>query len=230
MAKRIAQMIEQQVHFWKMNHPVEEKLLHKGKSFPVITISREYGAQGKEIASQLEQKIGFKVWDKEILDVISERLGSNSEFLEYLDENRQNAIDDAIFGFMNHKSTNLNYLIYLVKAIQAIAKYGNAVIMGRGANFILKGKNTFDVRVVAPFSARVAHIAETENVDKDEARILVFKKEQARQEFTEHNFSHDSANPVEYDLVINSHTMGIDAACDLIVAGYESKMGGGIEG
>ena len=225
MAKRVAQMIEEQVHFWKMNHPTNEKLLQKGKTMPVITISREFGAQGKEIAARLEQLTGFKVWDKEILEIIGERLGQNSQYFENLDEHRQNAIEDAIFGFMNQKGTNLNYVIYLVKAIQAIARYGNAIIVGRGGNFILKEKKTFDVRIVAPFAARIEHISSTEDISKDEARILVFKKEQGRTQFSKLNFNHDSENPVEYDMVINSQSMGIEAACELIITGYEAKMG-----
>lgn len=225
MAKRIQQMIDEQVHYWKMNHPIEDKLQHKGQKLPIITISREFGAGGLEIASHLEEMIGFKKWDKELLDVISERLGQKKEYLESLDETRLNAIEDAIFGFMNHKSTNLNYLIYLVRAIQAIEKHGNAIIVGRGANFICQDKTTFNVRIVAPQAARVNHIAKKEGLTREQARNLVQKKEIERKDFTRRNFNHDTSSPVEYDLVINSATIGIKNACMLIIKGYELKLG-----
>ena len=229
MAKRVAQMIDEQVHKWKLNHPECDNLQAEGNPLPVITISREYGAQGKEVAAMLQELIGFKVWDKEILNVISERLQSSSEVMEKLDEQRQNAIEDTIFGFLNNKNTNLNYLIYLVKAVEEINRLGNAIIIGRGANFILKKRKSFNVRLVAPFSNRVAHIAESDGIGKDEARVIVFKKEQARMEFTEHNFNHDSSNSLEYDLVINLQSLSLEAACELIITGYQAKMGINLE-
>lgn len=217
-------MIEEQVHFWKLSNSTEDKPYYK-HPLPIITISREFGARGLEIATRLEQLIGFKVWDKDLLEVISERLGSNTNFLADLDERRQNAIEDAIFGFMNHKGTNLNYLLYLVRAIHAIEKFGNAIIVGRGGNFICRNKKTFNVRIVAPFADRVNHIAQKEGLSKEEARIVVKNEERARSEFTLRNFNHDTSKPTEYDLVINSATMGVEGACEVIIKGYEQKIG-----
>lgn len=67
MAKRVAQMIEDQVHFWRMSHPVEHKLQHKGQNLPVITISREFGARGAAIARILEKNWDSKFGTKRFL-------------------------------------------------------------------------------------------------------------------------------------------------------------------
>ena len=225
MAKRVAQMIEDQVHFWRMNHPVEHKLQHKGQNLPVITISREFGARGAAIARILEKRLGFKVWDKEILKIISEKLGSDVDYIKSLDEATQSAIEDTIFGFLNRKSTNLNYSLYLVRAIQAIEKYGNAIIVGRGANYVCSSKKTFNVRVVAPLSMRVDRISTIENISKEEARALVKTKDEERARFTHHNFNQEINSPIGYDVVLNSGTLSLDSIAELIIAGYQQKIG-----
>ncbi|MCG8372985.1 MAG: cytidylate kinase-like family protein [Balneolales bacterium] len=225
MAKRVAQMIEDQVRFWRINHPIEHKLQHKGQNLPVITISREFGAQGAAIARILEKRLGFKVWDKEILEVISKKLGSDVDYIKSLDEHTQNAVEDTIFGFLNRKSTNLNYSIYLIRALQAIEKYGNAIIVGRGGNFICQNRKTFNVRVVAPLTARINHIAGKEGISIEEARAIICTKDEERARFTEHNFNKNIDAPEHYDLVINSDTLGLESASELIIIGYQEKIG-----
>lgn len=225
MAKRVAQMIEDQVHFWRMSHPIEHKLQHKGQNLPVITISREFGARGAAIARMLEKKLGFKVWDKEILEVISEKLGSDIDYIKSLDENMQNAVEDTIFGFLNSKSTNLNYSIYLVRALQAIEKYGNAIIVGRGGNYVCRNKKTFNVRIVAPLTVRIDRIAEIQDVSREEARVIVMTKDEERAKFTMHNFNKSIDSPIGYDMTINSGTISLDSVAELIIQGYQKKIG-----
>ncbi len=225
MAKRVAQMIEDQVHFWRMSHPVEHKLQHKGQNLPVITISREFGARGAAIASILEKKLGFKVWDKEILEVISEKLGSDVNYIKSLDEHTQNAVEDTIFGFLNRKSTNLNYSIYLVRALQAIEKYGNAIIVGRGGNYVCRNNKTFNVRVVAPMALRIERIAEIQDISKEEARIVVKTKDEERAKFTQHNFNKNIDSPIGYDMILNSGTLSLVSIAELIIEGYQQKIG-----
>ncbi|MGB0346029.1 MAG: AAA family ATPase [Balneolaceae bacterium] len=225
MAKRVAQMIEDQVHFWRMSHPVEHKLQHKGQNLPVITISREFGARGAAIARILEKKLGFKVWDKEILEVISEKLGSDVNYMKSLDEHTQNAVEDTIFGFLNRKSTNLNYSIYLVRALQAIEKYGNAIIVGRGGNFVCRHKKTFNVRIVSPLHLRVEWIAQVQDISIEEARVVVKTKDEERAKFTHHNFNKSINCPIGYDMILNSGTMSLDSISELIIDGYQRKIG-----
>jgi len=225
MAKRVANMIEDQVHFWRLNHPLEHKLQHKGQNLPIITISREYGAQGAAIARILEKRLGFKMWDKEILKVISEKLGSDVDYIRSLDESPQSAVEDTIFGFLNRKSTNLNYSIYLVRALQAIQKYGNAIIVGRGGNYVCRNKKTFNVRVVAPLTQRVDHIAAKEGISKEEARAIVKIKDEERARFSQHNFSKKIDSPTDYDMIVNSGTFSLESIAELIIEGYQQKIG-----
>jgi cytidylate kinase len=225
MAKRVSKMIEEQVHFWRLNHLEEHNIQHKGKVLPIITISREYGANGSKIARLLEARMGFKVWDKELLNIISERLGSSVEFLESLDEHAQNMVEDTIFGFLNRKSTNLNYLLYLAKAVQAIEKFGSAIIVGRGANHIIKNSNALTVRVVAPLNHRIQSLAEKRQISKENARSLILEIDNNRSEFTRVSFNKDINTAANYDLTLNTSTFSLEEATHLIADAYEKKTG-----
>lgn len=224
MAKKIAQMIEEQLQFWKIQHPADNaEAKNKNQTLPVITISREFGAKGAALATKLGKKLGFKVWDKEILDIISERLDSSSEYLTALDENTRSLLEDTIFGFMNHKGTNLNYQIYLVKAIRAIEDQGNSIIVGRAANFICRNPKSLHIRVVCPIEERIKHYAATHEIPTKQARVLVQQKDVERENFTLFNFNRDLEQASHYDLVINSARFSMKEMVELVEEVYSLK-------
>ena len=90
----IGKLISEQVHVWSIQ---DEKVLRDKESsggWPVITISREFGARGRSLANVLGSRIGFKVWDKDLLTAISEEAGADERFLESLDERRRKIIEE----------------------------------------------------------------------------------------------------------------------------------------
>ena len=224
MAKKVQQMIEEQVHFWKLKHTPKQTSGLDSKH-PVITISREFGAKGAELAKALESRIGFKVWDKELLQIISEKLDSKDSILESLDENHRSLVEDTIFGFMNQRGTNLNYLLYLVRAVRAIENIGGSIIVGRGANYICRHSKSFHTRVVAPLKTRVEQYAFAEHTSKDQALVLITKKDKERKDFVMHNFNHEIDDPADYDVVINSASFSMDEMVEIVIAAYEQKSG-----
>ncbi len=223
MAKKIAQMIEEQLQFWKMQHSDKSEFKNKDQKLPVITISREFGAKGAVLATKLGKKMGFKVWDKEILDVISERLDSSPEYLHALDENTRSILEDTIFGFMNRKGTNLNYQIYLVKAIRAIEEQGNSIIVGRAANFICNSPNSLHIRVVCPLEERIKRYAASHEISQKQARALVQQKDLERENFTLFNFNRDLEKACHYDLIINSARFTMTEMVELVEMAYSLK-------
>ncbi|MFB3133062.1 MAG: cytidylate kinase family protein, partial [Rhodothermales bacterium] len=111
----IEQMITDQVQIWSQ-HEGEAQL--KGEvpgTWPIIIISREFGARGAALAALLGERMGFKVWDKELLQAIAEESGGDVRLLKSLDEHRRKAIDDAMHGtLMGSKHTNTHYFRALI--------------------------------------------------------------------------------------------------------------------
>lgn len=224
MAKQVSKMIEEQVQFWALKNPVSSSKMNT-KRLPVITISREFGAKGAALAERLGEELHLKVWDKDLLEVISRKLDSNPEFVKQLDENRRSLVEDAIFGFMNHKGTNLNYLMYLVKAVQTIERLGNAVIVGRGANYICQHPDSLHIRVVAPLKDRIADIARKEQLSREQALIIIKQKDAERANFSGYNFNRDITNASDYDLILNSSVFTMDEMVELVTMACYQKTG-----
>jgi cytidylate kinase len=225
MAIKVTQIVEQQVKAWSYRSVSERDAEKKTAILPVITISREFGAQGAALAEILNQRIGFRVWDKELLQAIADELGSDQKLLETLDERSQQVVEDTVAGFMDHIYTNVSYLKTLIRVVKTIEVHGKGIIVGRGANYICQHPKSLHVRIVAPFKSRVADFAGRENLSMHESRRIIKQKDEERAEFIRRNFLQDVSNASDYDLIINSDTYSLEQAADLILDAYEMKTG-----
>lgn len=225
MSKKVNQMIEDQVRFWLKQSSSRSGRLVQGSQKPVITISREFGAGGAALAEVLSEKMGYKVWDRDLLRIISEELGTSEDFARGLDEARRGMLEDTIFGIIHQRETNLHYLIYLVKTVRALERYGANIIVGRGGNYICQKPESFHVRVVCPLKKRIAQIAHKEEISHDKANEKVLKKDMERANFIRHNFNRDIDNAADYDLVLNSNVFSMENMADLVIKAYEHKTG-----
>lgn len=225
MAKKVSQIVDQQIKAWSYQNSLDESAGGEKTKYPVITISREFGAQGAALASLLGDRIGFQVWDKELLQAIAEDLGSDGRFLKTLDERRQQEVEDTVAAFVNDIYTNVNYLRSLIRVVKTIEEHGQGFIVGRGANFICQDPLSFHVRLVCPFKLRVAKYAKRENIRQDEASQIIRQKDMERADFIKRNFYKDVSNPSEYDLILNSGTFTLKQMADMVMDAYEKKIG-----
>ena len=112
---------------------------------------------------------------------------------------------------------------HLVKVVQIIADRGNAVIVGRGANFILPYENRFAVRIIAPSEIRVANIMRAFGAKDENARQRVTRREARRRAFIRQAFNKDIRNPSHYDMTLNTGRLSVAAAAKAIVAAAVSS-------
>ena len=104
-----------------------------------------------------------------------------------------------------------------MKVVSAIARLGKAVIVGRGANFILPPEKRISIRVIAPLENRISNVCRQFNVSEDEARRRVLRRESKRSAFVRQMFHAKISNPQHYDMVLNTGKMGIDGAVGAVV-------------
>jgi len=105
-----------------------------------------------------------------------------------------------------------------------IGEHGRAIIVGRGANFVLPPGRRFRVRIVAPEKKRVKKVSTDYGVPLKEAKRRIIKTESGRRAFIRKYFNADIADPVNYDLIINTGTISIDAATDAIKGALDHKL------
>jgi cytidylate kinase len=225
MAVKVTQIVEEQIKAWEYQNSRNISPHEKKTKYPVITISREFGARGAALAELLGQRMDFEVWDKELLQAIAEELGSDQKLLETLDERRQQDVEDTVAGFMDDIYTNVKYLRSLIRVVKTIEEHGRSFIVGRGANYICQNPKSFHVRVVCPFKTRVTEYAKRENIGEKKAHEIIKQKDNERAEFIKRNFYRDVTNQSDYDLILNSKTFTLEQITDMVLDAYEKKLG-----
>ena len=103
-----------------------------------------------------------------------------------------------------------------MKVILTIGKHGQAVIVGRGANFILSPENRFRVRVIAPIETRIGNISRNYDVSAKKAKRRMIKTESDRRAFIRKYFNSDIGASVNYDLVINTDKVSVENVVEAI--------------
>lgn len=223
--KILNKIIEERIKKWEHENPARKVTSPKGKPFPVITISREFGSPGAALAEYMGKKIGFKVWDREIVQAIADKFGRDQKFLETLDETRREVIEDLVVGFMNNISTNESYLRTLTQVIKTIDELGNSVIVGRGANYICENPNSLHVRIVCPVKKRTANYAAKEKISKEEAFSVIKNTDKERAEFIQYHFKKNVSESSDYDLILNSETFDLNEMMLIVLEAYHRKSG-----
>lgn len=225
MSYTLTKIVEDRIKAWEAEKLRNKNFASQKGNFPVITISREFGSRGAALAGLIGERTGFKVWDREIIEAISKELGSNQEFVETIDENRRDMIEDAIFGFLKNVNTNVNYLRTLVRVVKTVEQHGNAIIVGRGSNYICLNPDSVHVRVVSPVKKRAADYAERKGVKMKEALAVIDRKDKERADFVKKNLKNDVYNASDYDIVLNSGTLDMDAMMEIVMEAYRYKTG-----
>jgi cytidylate kinase len=224
MANILNKIINEQIKAWEHANSGKKKIIPPTEDpLPIITISREFGALGATLAVLMGEKIGFKVWDQNILSVMAEQLGSNEKTVEELDESHRELIEDMVAGFMKNVNTNVSYLRSLKKVIKTIEARGNAIIVGRGANYICSKPSSLHVRIVSPLEKRVVNYAKRKGIDKEEALSIIQRTDAEREAFVQYYFKKDISKSADYDLILNSGTYSLAEMMDMVVQAYKHK-------
>ena len=172
----------------------------------VITITREYGAGGGEVASQLAATLGWELLDRELLHQAAEIERVPDAELERLDEKAISMAD----RFRLHPP-HQKYLHGITEAARQAAARGNVVLVGRGARHLLgEMPGVFHLRLVAPRQWRAERMARLEGWSLDEARARCLEVERVRELFTRYFFGETATQPAQYDLVVNTARMPLE--------------------
>ena len=185
-----------------------------------ITLSREVGTGGTEIAQEVGTRLGWAVYDHKLLERIALDAGVRASLLESVDEHRGIWLKEAFEGlFAVPYIGEPAYVHHLVKTVLALGAHGECVIVGRGAAFVLPAASTLRVRLVAPCEHRIAALSQRLGLDRARAGEKVLALDKERVGFVRDYFQHDPRNPRYYDLVLNTARFSVAECAELIVEG-----------
>ena len=189
---------------------------------PTVTVSRDFGSGGNEIAAMVAERLGVRIYNKEILDDIAKQKNANKELMEKLHETVNTASDAWLYAMVFGKNvTRDDYQKALVTAIRAIYRSGG-VIMGRGAHVILEGRKILRVRITGSVDACAKRVAQREGIALGEAKKKVRERRSVRGKYLWSIFSSRINDPTKFDLTINTDMFTNYAqVADLIVRTLE---------
>lgn len=182
----------------------------------IITISREFGSGGREIGKRLSDELGFRYYDKEIITEIAKETGMTEQYIKNISE--KGIYPQAFnFGktfatFNNLQSNQTEILVKQQEIIKKIADKGNCIIVGRGANIILKDYNTIDIFVYSNMESKIKRCREKRQDEELSDKELIEKIKQVdknRKNYHDLISNKEWGNKNNYDICINTSKIEI---------------------
>ena len=189
----------------------------------IITLSREYGSGGRYIGKLVAEKLGIKLYDKEFVAKLAEETGLSSEYIEN-NEQKRGALETLNNGYYSGLSNSDELFIKESELIKKVANENSCVIVGRCADFILKeNKNVFKVFVYSNMDDKVKRATDIYGLDKNKAEKEINRINKLRANHYKYYTEKDWNNPENYDICINSDSLGVEKAADLICEMIKEK-------
>jgi cytidylate kinase len=190
---------------------------------PTIAISRQAGANGPAIARVVGQRLGWPVYDRELIDLIASEMGLRSRLVEGVDERVGGWLERCCMQFFcaEPSISESDYIKQLVPVLFSLAAHGGCVIVGRGAAQVLPEETTLRVRLVGPEANRLAWLQERFDLTEQQARRWVEQTDGCRDRFVRDQFGKGPGDPALYDLVLNSSRLSVPDCAALVVAALD---------
>lgn len=227
----VSELIERQVFRWKQqaSYPTDSEAAEsytKSIFGPYITLSRDFGCGALAVADDLARRLGWTVYDRQIIEEVARQSHVFHKVLDSLDEKGQVWIRDWIASLPFMKMiTHDEYHHNLVQVITTIARQGEAIIVGRGANFIVPPKYGLRIRMVGGMPERIRYVSEGWKISPDEAHALIIEKDRERSRYIRQHFSRDINDPSAYDRIFNVSVTPREEIATQIVAMLENVLG-----
>jgi cytidylate kinase len=222
MPQILDELVQRQFQSWERNR----RSAASEAARPCIALSRLPGAGAAEFGQRLAERLGYAFFGIEIVDHIARQTGLRHDLVAGVDEHVRSSIERYVVdAFRAERFTESDYLRHLVRTVASLGERGAAVILGRGAQFVLPPERALRVMLVASRAARAERIAKQEGVTREQANARLAARDAERREFLMHHFRRDPDAAEHYDLTLNLGTLSQDAALDLTELALRERFG-----
>ncbi|KQC84483.1 AAA family ATPase [Butyribacter intestini] len=193
----------------------------------VVAIGREFGAQGCDIAEKLAEKLGVKLYDRQLVEEAAKKLEMDEHTVQKADEVSAKDIEGlkTTYGVGNfYLSTQV--LDAQADIIERVAQNESCIIMGRCADYILKDRDDcLKIYIYAPFDVRTKHIAEKYDMSMFSAKRLVRQMDEKRDTYYKYVTGNRRGEHDGKDAMFDSSIMGVDGTVDMLLEMINKKFG-----
>ena len=204
-------------------------MAEKEQEHYVVTFARGFGTGGKEIASKLAKELGIHCYENRILTLASQMTGLDEELFREVDEKIRNkgGFSSFLKGLPKAKSyiarnekfvSDDKLFEYQSKIIQNLAETESCVIVGKCADYVLRGNpRVVSVYIEAPRAFCLKRTMEKMGVTAEVAAATITQTDKFRADYYEYYTGGNYwTNPVNYDLTLNSEKVGIEGCVDMV--------------
>lgn len=207
----------------------------------IITINRENGSGGREIARRLGEMLGLKVYDKSILEEIVQKYKLNKEEIERIKAQKTNLWSDFCQFYRQFSAAGNSYQnedrkitsreLYYAEAqiMRNLASQESCIIVGRSGFHVFKDNpDALSIFIIADREARIKRIAQKEGVDEKTADKLIEKTDAARDNFTKTFAGTSRYDARNYDITLNVSRFSTEAIAAFLAENIKRKMAAGM--
>ena len=189
-----------------------------------VAISREAGARGGSIARKVGELLGWQVFDQESIDYLIQNDTAREQMLAEVPAAAL-AWTQAHFNRLQDEQKLVTDpdTAAMIRLLFAVAARGEAIILGRGAGYLLPAETTLHVRVVAPWEDRVVYFAQLLRLSRDEGAAEVQARDERRSHYIDRILGRNAAEVTAYDVVVNSGRLGVEGAAQFISWAVRTK-------
>lgn len=176
-----------------------------------ITISRQLGSLGTQIARRVADNLGYRVVGRQIINEAAARSATPEVALSMID-------DLGLFQLKPSYRQRKAYQKSVEQVLHELVHEGNVVIVGRASQVVLKDQpNVLHVRIVAPLPVRVERLTARDNISAEAARARICESDRSRRDYLRRYYGVDWNDPELYDLVLNTARITLASGASLIV-------------
>lgn len=221
----LQRIVERQLRNWELQ-AAQQRVTPSRRPFlcDFVAISREVGSGGAVLAQAVGERLGWKVYDRELLDVMSEHEEYRRVLYSTLDERQRNWIDGLlVLCAPETLRVRDDYRKALGRTLLTIAHHESAVFVGRGAHVLLPPDVGVRVRVYSVLEDRVERYAEENGLSADEARRAISKLDRERAAYLKDLCGVDAERLDLYDVAVNLSRLTVAQACDVVEAAVKAR-------
>jgi cytidylate kinase len=218
---------------WALLRNIQQKLVRPRpdtliqEPYRFITITRDIGALGEEIAEETAARLQWKVYDKEIADSIAENCNIRHDLVAQLDERAQSSVKENVerwFSTLQGRNcSNDEYHSALIENLKMLAREGRSILLGHGGAYALQKLPGLHVRITASLPVRVRRLSERRSASTEEARRIAVKTDLERREFVRRHFATNREDAAYFHMSINTDRIPVNYAVAAIVSVIEQS-------
>jgi cytidylate kinase len=205
----------------------------------VVTVSRQYGSGGSEVAERVARALGWTLYDNAVVEQVAQRLRMTPAEVSAREERMPSLVERMasamalgvpemmpVVGDLAAQPSEERMVMVTRRVIEDAVRAGPAVLVGRGAQCMLASRtDALHVFCYAPFEELVRYAVDVMGVPFSEAGRRVAEMNHQREEYVKHHFKRDWRDLSNYDLCVNTARLGLDGAAELVTRLARERFG-----